>query len=138
VNFSCESSDFCKEACGTLLAAVVHKASVLWFSSIMAKALEDMGIAGKNYLREALTNTTDPLGAIEEFQQENSILLPSLQPALPLLGWYASIYFQLLLFCENYKLRLETAMAGCGLVEKFIVAVLKESFLKSFQKLEIG
>lgn len=52
----------------------------------MAKALEDMGIAGKVFLQEALTNTTDPLGAIEEFQQENSILLPSLQPALPLLG----------------------------------------------------
>nr|CAB3232512.1 negative elongation factor B [Phallusia mammillata] len=51
----------------------------------MAKALEDMGIAGKVFLQEALTNTTDPLGAIEEFQQENSILLPSLQPALPLL-----------------------------------------------------
>ncbi|XP_078490681.1 negative elongation factor B [Ciona intestinalis] len=51
----------------------------------MAQALEDMGIAGKSFLQEALTNTTDPLGAIEEFQQENSILLPSLQPALPLL-----------------------------------------------------
>ena len=52
----------------------------------MAQALEDMGIAGKTFLQEALTNTTDPLGAIEEFQQENSILLPSLQPALPFLG----------------------------------------------------
>ena len=60
----------------------------------MAQALEDMGIAGRTFLQEALTNTTDPLGAIEEFQQENSILLPSLQPALPFLGedfiwhWY--------------------------------------------------
>ncbi|XP_076806661.1 negative elongation factor B-like [Clavelina lepadiformis] len=51
----------------------------------MAQSLEDMGIAGKSFLQEALTNTNDPLGAIEEFQQENSILLPSLQPALPLL-----------------------------------------------------
>ncbi|XP_039248129.2 negative elongation factor B-like [Styela clava] len=51
----------------------------------MAQSLEDMGIAGHSFLQEALTNTTDPLGAIEEFQQENSILLPSLQPALPLL-----------------------------------------------------
>lgn len=51
----------------------------------MAKVLEDMGIPGKVFLQEALTNTSDPLGAIEEFQQDNSILLPSLQPALPLL-----------------------------------------------------
>ena len=52
----------------------------------MAQALEEVGIAGRTFLQEALTNTTDPLGAIEEFQQENSILLPSLQPALPFLG----------------------------------------------------
>lgn len=52
----------------------------------MSQSLEDMGIAGRTFLQEALTNTTDPLGAIEEFQQENSILLPSLQPALPFLG----------------------------------------------------
>lgn len=53
---------------------------------IMAKSLEKMGIAGRVFLQEALTNTTDPLGAIEDFQRENSILLPSLRPALPLLG----------------------------------------------------
>ncbi|XP_070532228.1 negative elongation factor B-like [Ptychodera flava] len=47
--------------------------------------LEEVGIAGSDYLREALTNCTDPLAAIEEFQVENGILLPTLQPALPLL-----------------------------------------------------
>ncbi|XP_002735387.1 negative elongation factor B-like [Saccoglossus kowalevskii] len=47
--------------------------------------LEEVGIAGGDYLREALTNCTDPLAAIEEFQVENGILLPTLQPALPLL-----------------------------------------------------
>lgn len=51
----------------------------------MTEGLEEMGIAGGTFLQEALTNTTDPLGAIEEFQVENSILLPSLQSALPLL-----------------------------------------------------
>lgn len=30
--------------------------------------LEDVGIAGQAYLRDALTSCTDPLQAIEEFQ----------------------------------------------------------------------
>lgn len=30
--------------------------------------LEDIGIAGQAYLRDALTSCTDPLQAIEEFQ----------------------------------------------------------------------
>lgn len=47
--------------------------------------LENVGIAGSGYLREALTNCSDPLKAIEDFQLENGILLPSLRPMLPLL-----------------------------------------------------
>uniref|UniRef100_T1J7M6 Negative elongation factor B n=1 Tax=Strigamia maritima TaxID=126957 RepID=T1J7M6_STRMM len=47
--------------------------------------LEEVGIAGPEYLREALTNCSDPLTAIEDFQVENGILLPSLRPMLPLL-----------------------------------------------------
>lgn len=47
--------------------------------------LEDLGIPGGDYLRESLTNCSDPLAAIEEFQTENGILLPSLRPALPFL-----------------------------------------------------
>ncbi|XP_064458495.1 negative elongation factor B-like [Ornithodoros turicata] len=47
--------------------------------------LEEVGIPGKEFLREALTNCSDPLRAIEEFQEENGILLPSLRPMLPLL-----------------------------------------------------
>lgn len=47
--------------------------------------LEDLGIPGGDYLRESLTNCSDPLAAIEEFQTENGILLPSLHPALPFL-----------------------------------------------------
>lgn len=47
--------------------------------------LEEVGIPGREFLREALTNCSDPLRAIEEFQEENGILLPSLRPMLPLL-----------------------------------------------------
>ncbi|XP_060590262.1 negative elongation factor B-like [Ruditapes philippinarum] len=47
--------------------------------------LEPLGIPGGDHLREALTNCSDPLAAIEEFQQENGVLLPSLKPALPFL-----------------------------------------------------
>lgn len=47
--------------------------------------LEEIGIPGRDYLREALTSCTDPLKAIEDFQIENGVLLPSLRPMLPLL-----------------------------------------------------
>ena len=47
--------------------------------------LEEIGIPGRDFLREALTSCTDPLKAIEDFQIENGILLPSLRPMLPLL-----------------------------------------------------
>lgn len=46
---------------------------------------EVAGIPGQGYLREALQVCTDPLKAIETFQIENGILLPSLRPMLPLL-----------------------------------------------------
>lgn len=47
--------------------------------------LEEIGVPGQNYLRDALTSCTDPLKAIEEFQHDNGILLPSLRQMLPLL-----------------------------------------------------
>lgn len=47
--------------------------------------LEDVRIPGQTFLRDALTSCTDPLKAIETFQVENGILLPSLRPMLPLL-----------------------------------------------------
>lgn len=50
-----------------------------------ATGLEVIGIPGGNFLREALTSCSDPLQAIEEFQVENGILLPSLRPMMPLL-----------------------------------------------------
>lgn len=45
-------------------------------------SLEEIGISGTEYLRETLTNCADPIAAIEEFQDQNGILLPSLKPAL--------------------------------------------------------
>ncbi|KAJ8681506.1 hypothetical protein QAD02_017298 [Eretmocerus hayati] len=48
-------------------------------------SLEDLGIPGQVFLSDALTSCNDPLKAIEEFQLENGILLPSLMPMLPLL-----------------------------------------------------
>ncbi|XP_011495272.1 PREDICTED: negative elongation factor B [Ceratosolen solmsi marchali] len=48
-------------------------------------SLEDLGIPGQAFLSDALTSCNDPLKAIEEFQLENGILLPSLRPMLPLL-----------------------------------------------------
>nr|CAG4640717.1 EOG090X0363 [Eulimnadia texana] len=47
--------------------------------------LEVLGVPGRQYLRESLTSCSDPLQAIEEFQVENGILLPSLRPMMPLL-----------------------------------------------------
>lgn len=47
--------------------------------------LDAIGTAGQAYLREALTSTTDPLKAIEEFQRDNGIKFPSLAQMLPML-----------------------------------------------------
>nr|XP_029718195.1 negative elongation factor B-like [Aedes albopictus] len=47
--------------------------------------LEEVNVPGQAYLREALSCCDDPLKAIENFQLENGILLPSLRPMLPLL-----------------------------------------------------
>ena len=58
---------------------------ILWRMS----GFEEVGIAGPDHLREALTNCTDPQQAIEDFQAENGILLPTLQPALPLLDLHS-------------------------------------------------
>ncbi|CAK9803478.1 Negative elongation factor B [Anthophora plagiata] len=54
-------------------------------SGEIGNGLDDLGIPGQGFLRDALTSCTDPLKAIEEFQLENGILLPSLRPMLPLL-----------------------------------------------------
>lgn len=101
---------------------------------MMAQSLEEMGIAGRTFLQEALTNTTDPLGAIEEFQQENSILLPSLQPALPLLDlhglkrldFHQSVFDEL---CEKLKEKIsDLAKSGDPEAHGKLEAILEKSF----------
>lgn len=52
---------------------------------MVGTGLEEVGVPGQSFLRDALTSCTDPLKAIEEFQLENGILLPSLRQMLPLL-----------------------------------------------------
>ena len=47
--------------------------------------LEAVNIQDKEQLRNALINCEDPIKAISDFQEENSILLPTLKPALNLL-----------------------------------------------------
>lgn len=47
--------------------------------------IEELDIPGPKFLRNALTSCTDPLKAIEEFQVENGVMLPSLRTMLPLL-----------------------------------------------------
>ncbi|XP_074596798.1 negative elongation factor B [Brevipalpus obovatus] len=51
--------------------------------------LSECGIPARSYLKQALLNSDDPLKAIEEFQVENGILLPSLQTILPLLDLHS-------------------------------------------------
>lgn len=50
--------------------------------------LEEVGIPGREALRDVLTNHTDIVRAIEEFQEDNAILLPSLGPVLSLLDMH--------------------------------------------------
>ncbi|XP_040164097.1 negative elongation factor B [Anopheles arabiensis] len=52
---------------------------------IALSGLEEVNVPGPVFLKAALSECDDPLKAIETFQVENGILLPSLRPMLPLL-----------------------------------------------------
>uniref|UniRef100_A0A182JZV3 Negative elongation factor B n=1 Tax=Anopheles christyi TaxID=43041 RepID=A0A182JZV3_9DIPT len=52
---------------------------------IALSGLEEVNVPGPLFLKAALSECDDPLKAIETFQVENGILLPSLRPMLPLL-----------------------------------------------------
>ncbi|NXK11092.1 NELFB factor, partial [Herpetotheres cachinnans] len=56
----------------------------------MYAGLQDLGVANGEDLKETLTNCTEPLKAIEQFQTENGVLLPSLQSALPFLDLHGT------------------------------------------------
>ncbi|XP_072095988.1 negative elongation factor B isoform X1 [Mobula birostris] len=55
----------------------------------MFSGLQELGVASGDDLKETLTNCTEPLRAIDQFQVENGILLPSLQSALPFLDLHS-------------------------------------------------
>ncbi|XP_050080397.1 negative elongation factor B isoform X2 [Anopheles maculipalpis] len=54
-------------------------------AKITHSGLEEVNVPGPLFLKAALSECDDPLKAIESFQVENGILLPSLRPMLPLL-----------------------------------------------------
>ncbi|XP_039598569.1 negative elongation factor B isoform X1 [Polypterus senegalus] len=56
----------------------------------MFAGLPELGISNGEDLKETLTNCTEPLKAIDQFQTENGILLPSLQSALPFLDLHGT------------------------------------------------
>ena len=69
----------------------------------MSQELASVGVDGRNDLYHALVTTSDPMTAIAEFQKVNSILIPSLQPALQLLGlFYIYLIYTFKMFLFNY------------------------------------
>lgn len=56
----------------------------------MFAGLPELGISNGEDLKETLTNCTEPLKAIDQFQVENGILLPTLQSALPFLDLHGT------------------------------------------------
>ncbi|UYV82826.1 NELFB [Cordylochernes scorpioides] len=101
--------------------------------------LEEVGIPGQEFLREALTNCSDPLKAIEEFQMENGILLPSLRTMLPLLDLHGlsrlEFHTSILEELKDRLLRQIEAlgrMEGCDKDKK-----LKELLQKSFPVIKV-
>jgi negative elongation factor B len=54
-------------------------------SSQIRVGLEALGLQDSQHLRNSLISCDDPLKAISEFQEENSVLLPTLKSALNLL-----------------------------------------------------
>uniref|UniRef100_A0A8C5FZC3 Negative elongation factor complex member B n=1 Tax=Gouania willdenowi TaxID=441366 RepID=A0A8C5FZC3_GOUWI len=58
--------------------------------AVMFAGLPELGISNGEDLKETLTNCTEPLKAIDQFQMENGILLPTLQSALPFLDLHGT------------------------------------------------
>lgn len=98
-----------------------------------------LGIPGPEHLREALTNCTDPLATIEDFQEQNGILLPSLRPALPFLdlhGVARNEFHQTTM--EELRDKLIARIAELALSpEKDKFTVLNDLLKKSFPVIKI-
>ena len=61
-----------------------HKVDLEKCLILKMSGLEDVGIPGSDHLREALTNCTDPLAAIEEFQVTSHIVYDILLWCMPI------------------------------------------------------
>jgi len=101
--------------------------------------LEEIGIPGRDYLREALTSCTDPLKAIEDFQVENGVLLPSLRPMLPLLDLHGikrlDFHNSVL---EDLREKLVAQIGQVGMMEgKEREKKLRDLLIKSFPVIKI-
>ncbi|XP_038623833.1 negative elongation factor B [Tachyglossus aculeatus] len=101
----------------------------------MFAGLQDLGVANGEDLKETLTNCTEPLKAIEQFQTENGVLLPSLQSALPFLDLHGTprLEFHQSVFDELRDKLLErvSAIAAEGKIEeryKKLEDLLEKSF----------
>ncbi|CAI5794349.1 negative elongation factor B [Podarcis lilfordi] len=101
----------------------------------MFAGLQDLGVANGEDLKETLTNCTEPLKAIEQFQTENGILLPTLQSALPFLDLHGTprLEFHQSVFDELREKLLErvSAIASEGKVDeryKKLEDLLEKSF----------
>ncbi|XP_013926401.1 PREDICTED: negative elongation factor B, partial [Thamnophis sirtalis] len=101
----------------------------------MFAGLQELGVANGEDLKETLTNCMEPLKAIEQFQTENGILLPSLQSALPFLDLHGTprLEFHQSVFDELREKLLErvSAIASEGKAEeryKKLEDLLEKSF----------
>ncbi|XP_076985812.1 negative elongation factor B [Tamandua tetradactyla] len=104
-------------------------------ASALFAGLQDLGVANGEDLKETLTNCTEPLKAIEQFQTENGVLLPSLQSALPFLDLHGTprLEFHQSVFDELRDKLLErvSTIAAEGKVEeryKKLEDLLEKSF----------
>ncbi|XP_055397768.1 negative elongation factor B [Bubalus kerabau] len=104
-------------------------------ASALFAGLQDLGVANGEDLKETLTNCTEPLKAIEQFQTENGVLLPSLQSALPFLDLHGTprLEFHQSVFDELRDKLLErvSAIASEGKAEeryKKLEDLLEKSF----------
>uniref|UniRef100_A0A4W4H210 Negative elongation factor complex member B n=1 Tax=Electrophorus electricus TaxID=8005 RepID=A0A4W4H210_ELEEL len=74
-----------------LYKAILYDSTDTYTSRLkMFAGLPELGISNGEDLKETLTNCTEPLKAIDQFQMENGILLPTLQSALPFLDLHGT------------------------------------------------
>lgn len=101
--------------------------------------LEQVGIPGSEHLREALTNCTDPREAIETFQVENGILLPSLRPALPFLDLHGvqRLDFHTSVLDEIRERLLQRVKILAATKDKNNLKILNDLLVKSFPVIKV-